>query len=111
MECRYKAPKIGRTIKVGDKLLKVLAEECSTPKELIRAVLSLKGMTGTDLGKIIGKTAKHIAVTLHESGNLGSTMLYEISTGLNINPTIVFRCWADWKLKQEQEAHAEVNKN
>lgn len=111
MECRYKAPKISDTIKVGDKLLKTLVEECSTPKELIKAVLALKGMTYADLGKIINKTARHMAVILHPNSSLGPSILYEMAVGLNINPTIVFRCWADWKLKQEQEAHAEVNNN
>jgi hypothetical protein len=104
MEYKYKKKRTGG-IKVGDKLLRNLAEECSSPKELIKAVLSLKNMTCANLGEAIGKTEKHIIVTLHKSGNLGPTMLYEISVGLNINPTIVFRCWADWKLKQEQEAH------
>jgi hypothetical protein len=74
-------------------------------------VLALKGMTGADLGKIINKTAKHIAVTLHPDSSLGPSILYEMAVGLNINPTIVFRCWADWKLELEQKAHTKVNNN
>ena len=96
-------------LKIKDRVLNALAEECSSPMELIKTVMTLKGMTYSDLGKIIGKTGQHLAVVLNND-TLGSGFLYEVVEGLEINPTIVFRCWADWKLKLEQEAHAKINK-
>lgn len=111
MSYNYKNRRTGN-IKVKDKLLKTLSEECSSPKELIRAVMCLKDMSSADLGKIIGKTESNINMALYKGIGLGPDMLYDLTVGLDINPTIVFRCWADWKLKCIQEARAnKVNNN
>ena len=94
-----------RSIRVSDKMLKLLAEECSSPKELIDSVLRLKGMTKTDLAEIINLDPRHVQVALSPNQSLGPTVLYKMVVGLCINPTIVFRNYGDWILKKQQEKY------
>ena len=94
-----------RSIRVSDKMLKLLAEECSSPKELIDSVLRLKGMSKTDLAEIINVTHNHVVVALSPNQPLGPEVLYKMAIGLRINPTIVFRNYGDWVLKKQQEKY------
>jgi hypothetical protein len=86
-------------------MLKLLAEECSSPKELIDSVLRLKGMTKTGLAEIINLDPKHVHVALSPNQSLGPEVLYKMTIGLSINPTIVFRNYGDWILKKQQEKY------
>lgn len=90
-------------LKDRKKLLEELASGVNNPKEFIYGCMSLQSLTPEVFSKRADMTRTHFHVAINQlvnNGAIGIKTIVKISNGLDIDPKILNRVVADYKLNK-----------
>ena len=84
----------------NSKIWSALADDCETPGQFIKAVMSIKGENSASLGKKLGTSAAYVLMTTSNKSVPNYEACVNFAKVLDIDPYLLGKVCMNYKIKQ-----------